>query len=383
MIQRAINIQDLCLPGKTLLIMGPRRSGKTTLLQEFLRTSSQTSILFDGNNLSTQHLFSRNEFSELQPAFAGYDILAIDEAQNIANIGMSLKIINDQSPQTSVIATGSSSFDLRNQVGEPLVGRKNTHVLYPFAIPEILRADSAVSASVQWARSQESFLRYGLYPDVVTATTNKEREHFLRELIDSLLLRDILMYQDVKGSDVLVQLLLLLSYQIGNEMSLTELGSNLGIRKETVARYLDLLEKSYIIFRLKGLSRNMRSEVTRKAKYYFYDVGVRNALINNFNPLAKRNDQGALWENFALVERLKMRSYRPLYANQYFWRTWNKNEIDLIEERDGSYFAYEMKSKPGQTARVPAEWVQAYGPHTHFQTITPDNFLDFVSWNLR
>jgi predicted AAA+ superfamily ATPase len=210
-----------------------------------------------------------------------------------------------------------------------------------------------------------------------TATDNEARIDFLHDLVDSYLLRDILTYQEVKGSRVLLQLLVLLAYQVGNEVSLTELGSSLGMDKNTVARYLDLLEKSYIIFRLGGFSRNLRSEVTKTAKYYFYDMGVRNAVINNFNPLEIRNDIGKLWENFMIVERLKMRTYTKLYANQYFWRTWKQNEIDLIEERAGKLFGYEMKWKE-KNVSAPKEWQEAYANDAEWQVVNPTNALAFL-----
>jgi len=380
MIQRALDIAKLCSPGKTLVVYGPRRSGKTTLLKSFLEASDKRTVLYDGNNLSAQQLFSTHEYSHLQQAFAGYDVLAIDEAQNIPGIGMSLKIINDQAPALIVIATGSSSFDLLGQVGEPLVGRKRTVVLYPFALWELLDDDTTQPSDRFWKMRYPDLLRYGMYPDSVCAGNDEQRQEFLYELVDSLLLRDILMYQEVKGAKFLIDLLSLLAYQIGSEVSLTELGSSLGIRKETVARYLDLLEKSFIIFRLGGLSRNMRSEVTRKPKYYFYDVGVRNAIISNFNRLDRRNDGGALWENFALVERMKMRAYRPLHANQFFWRTWEKSEIDLVEERDGSYYAYEMKMNPSHQATIPAQWLKSYGEEASYEVVTPETLPAFVRY---
>ena len=380
MIQRALDIENLCLPGKTLVVYGPRRSGKTTLLKSFLATSGKRTVLYDGNNLSVQQMFAAHEYELLRQTFAGYDVLAVDEAQNIPGIGMSLKIINDQAPELTVVATGSSSFDLRGQVGEPLVGRKRTVVLYPFALWELLDDDTTQPPDYIWKARYPELLRYGMYPDSVCADNDEQRKEFLHELVDSLLLRDILMYQEVKGAKFLIDLLSLLAYQIGNEVSLTELGASLGIRKETVARYLDLLEKSFIIFKLGGLSRNMRSEVTRKPKYYFYDIGVRNAIINNFNRLDRRDDGGALWENFALVERMKMRAYQPLYAHQYFWRTWEKSEIDLVEERDGSYYAYEMKMSPSRQVAAPTQWLESYGEEASFEVITPETLPALVRY---
>ena len=217
-----------------------------------------------------------------------------------------------------------------------------------------------------------------MYPNVLTAVNDDKRTEFLRELVDSYLLRDILTYQEVKGSRLLFQLLVLLAYQIGNEVSLTEIGSSLNIDKNTVARYLDLLEKSYIIFRLGGFSRNLRSEVTKTAKYYFYDIGVRNAIINNFNSLEIRDDIGKLWENFIIVERLKLRTYTNLYANQYFWRTWKQNEIDLIEEREGKLFGYEIKWKE-KAISAPKEWLETYKKEAEWKVIYPNNALEFLN----
>jgi len=216
-----------------------------------------------------------------------------------------------------------------------------------------------------------------MYPDVITAKSNDKKAEFLRELVDSYLLKDILAYQDVKGSRLLLQILILLAYQVGNEVSLTEIGSSLHIDKNTVSRYLDLLEKSYIIFRLGGFSRNLRNEVTKTAKYYFYDIGVRNAVINNFNPLEVRDDIGKLWENFMIVERLKVRNYNKIYANQYFWRTWKQQEIDLIEEREGKLFGFEMKWK-NKKITAPKEWLESYPDSAKFQVVSPDNALDFL-----
>jgi hypothetical protein len=215
-----------------------------------------------------------------------------------------------------------------------------------------------------------------MYPNAITAASDQKAD-FLRDLVDSYLLRDILTYQEVKGSRVLLELLVLLAYQVGNEVSHQELGTQLNIDKKTVARYLDLLEKSYIIFRLGGFSRNLRSEVTKNAMYYFYDVGVRNAVINNFNPLEIRDDVGKLWENFILVERLKMRAYNKIYANQYFWRTWKQSEIDLIEERDGKLFGYEFKWKD-KAIKAPKEWLEAYPDKAEWHLVHPDNALEFL-----
>jgi predicted AAA+ superfamily ATPase len=381
MLKRAVDMDSLVQPGKTLLLLGPRRTGKTTLLNSFVETSRSSGkrvALFNGDSMSDQEIFSKPDRAHLDTYISGYDIIALDEAQSVPQIGKSLKLINDSHPELIVVATGSSSFELHGQVGEPLVGRKRTAYLYPLWIDELLSADETVPPLARWRQLRDVLLVYGSYPQSVIAANNTERTEFLTELVDSLLLRDILTFQEVKGSRVLHKLLVLLAHQVGSEVSLSELASNLGINKITVDRYLDLLEKSYIVFRLGGFSRNMRSEVTRTAKYYFYDVGVRNAIINNLNPLGLRDDVGKLWENYALVERLKARSYLPIHANQYFWRTWKQSEIDLIEERDGALFAYEFKWNTAHPPAAPKEWVAAYPDNTAFSAITPDTFLPFA-----
>ncbi len=374
-IPRYLSIADELEPGKTLILFGPRRVGKTTLLNDFITNTKEKVVVYRGDELSTQHAFEVADSTLLKPHIGSAKILAIDEAQAIPRIGQSLKIINDTMPDVSVIVTGSSSFELAGQVGEPLTGRKTTRYLFPLALIELLAHESVPARSFQ--EKLPSYLVYGMYPDVITAEDDQTRADFLRELVDSYLLRDILTYQEVKGSRVLLQLLVLLAYQIGNEVSLQELGSLLNIDKNTVARYLDLLEKSYIIFRLGGFSRNLRSEVTKTAKYYFYDMGVRNTVINNFNSLEIRNDIGQLWENFMIVERLKMRTYTKLYANQYFWRTWKQNEVDLVEERNGKLFGYELKWKD-KTTTAPKEWFETYGSEAEWGVIHPNNALQFL-----
>lgn len=374
-INRYLRIEDELKVGKTLVLLGPRRVGKTTLLDEFVDRTKAKVALYRGDELSTQHIFEVADSATLQPYIGAASILAIDEAQAIPGIGQSLKIINDTMPQLSVIVTGSSSFELSGQVGEPLTGRKVTRYLLPIALTELLAKATAPQRLFQ--QKLPDYLVYGMYPNAITAGTPGERVEFLGELVDSYLLRDILAYQEVKGSRLLLQLLILLAHQVGSEVSHTELSASLGIDKNTVARYLDLLEKSYIIFRLGGFSRNLRSEVTKSAKYYFYDVGVRNAVINNFNSLEVRDDVGKLWENFIVVERLKMRLYTKLHANQYFWRTWKQNEIDLVEERAGKLFGYEIKWKDKNVV-APSEWAETYGENAEWQVINPSNALRFL-----
>ncbi len=374
-VQRLLDIGQEAVPGKTLVVIGPRRVGKTTLLKHYLAKTDVTVAFYLGDDLTTQQAFGVPDSHLIRPYIGSASTLVIDEAQYIPNIGQTLKLINDLFQEITVIISGSSSFDLAGQVGEPLTGRKVTKYLYPIALVELLSSHPLPHRAFQ--ELLPSLLLYGMYPESITASNHQKKSEYLRELVDSYLLRDILAFQQVKGSHVMLQLLVMLAFQIGNEVSLTELGSSLGLDKNTVSRYLNLLEKSFVIFRLGGFSRNLRSEVTRKAKFYFYDVGIRNAIINNFNSLEIRNDVGQLWENFIIVERLKMRTYTNLYANQYFWRTWQQHEIDLVEEREGRLFAYEIKWTD-RPVSPPKEWLKAYPDGSEWTVITPANALSFL-----
>jgi predicted AAA+ superfamily ATPase len=378
MIKRALDIAEVASPGKALILYGPRRTGKTTLLKQYLQTSGKDYTLLNGDNLSDQQALSTPDIHKLDAVIGGFSIIAIDEAQNIPDIGRSLKLIVDEHPELIVIATGSSSFELAGQIGEPLVGRKRSAFLYPLWIKEICDNEQGTSAELAWQQVRDQLLIFGTYPQSYVANNDNERAEFLSDLVDSLLLKDILAYQEVKGSRILHQLLVLLAHQIGSEVSLSELGSQLNINKQTVARYLDLLEKSFVIFRLGGFSRNMRSEVVRTAKYYFYDTGIRNALINNFNSLGFRDDLGKLWENFALVERMKSGAYKRRRAARYFWRTWQKSEIDLIEDANGVLNPYEFKWSLNKRVKTPSEWQKAYPDAQPLEVITPENLTTFA-----
>jgi predicted AAA+ superfamily ATPase len=361
------------MPNKVLVIYGPRRVGKTTLLQNYLKQTTLKFKLDSGDNIRTQQILSSQDFGQILSYVEGYELLAIDEAQNIPNIGMGLKIIVDQVPGIHVIVTGSSSFELVGQVGEPLTGRKLTLSLYPMAQSELLSAYNRFELREKLA----DFLVFGTYPEVLQAPTQRARIEILTEIANAYLLKDILAFDRIKNSHTLFDLLKLLAFQVGSEVALTELATQLGVDVKTVKRYLDLLEKAFVIYRLSGFSRNLREEVTNKSKYYFLDNGIRNALIAQFNGLDQRNDLGALWENFMMCERLKVRAYRPLHANTYFWRTYNQQEIDLIEEHDGKLFGYEFKWSPKKAVRPPSQWVETY-KNGEFQVIHPDNYMNFV-----
>jgi len=360
------------LPGKVLVLFGARQVGKTTLIKNMLSSLDCRWRLESGDNILVHEALSEQSFPKLLSFVEGLDLLAIDEAQRIPGIGRVLKIWTDQVPQLRIIVTGSSSFELAGQIGEPLTGRKRTLIMYPVSMLELAKESSAYELSTRL----EEFLVYGTYPAVLTASTGAEKREILEELVGSYLLKDVLELERVRASKTLLDLLRLLAYQIGSEVSANELAQKLSIDGKTVARYLDLLEKSFVLFSLRGYSGNLRKEITRKNKYYFLDLGIRNALIANFNSPDKRDDKGALWENFLIVERLKTRSYRSLYANPYFWRTWDQKEIDLIEERDGVLHSYEFKWKP-QTGIAPRDFTEAY-PGSPFTVVHHENWHEFL-----
>lgn len=355
---------------------GPRRVGKTTILQNYLKQTPHKYRLDSGDNIRIQQILSSQDFLKIIPYAEGYELLAIDEAQQIENIGLGLKIIVDQLPKIKVIATGSSSFDLSNQIGEPLTGRKITLTLYPVSQLELLRFKTFNRFELK--ENLEQFLIYGSYPEILTAKSKAAKILALEEIVGSYLLKDILTLETVKSSKILLDLLKLLAFQTGSEVSLNELANNLGIDVKTVGRYLDILEKSFVLVNLRGFSRNLRKEITQKSKYYFLDNGIRNAVISNFNDLTLRDDIGKLWENFLVVERIKKQSYQLIFANNYFWRTWDQQEIDFVEEKDGKLFGYEFKYSAKKKQKKPQDFLSTYSG-SKFSIITPDNYLDFIT----
>lgn len=372
MIKRLYNLETLIQPQKVLVIYGPRRSGKTTLVKDFL---SQTKLKYkfdSGDSIKLQHILSSQDFEQIIGYAAGYELIVIDEAQQISNIGMGLKILVDQVPNLSIIATGSSSFDLAQKIGEPLTGRKRTIILYPFPQKELL----SLYNKFELKENLENFLIFGSYPEVVTASARQDKIRKLEELTEAYLLKDILTLEQVKGSKVILDLLKLLSFQVGSEVSLNELATQLSLSVQTVDRYLDLLEKNFVIKRIYGFSRNLRKEIRSKCKYYFFDNGIRNAVIMQFNPLADRNDVGLLFENFMVMERFKINAYLPRYCSTYFWRTYSGQEIDFVEERDGKLFGYEFKWNKKKVS-VPKDWKTAYA-NSEFEVIDKENYLDFI-----
>ncbi len=366
------NLKQSVIPGKVIVIYGARRTGKTTLLKEFLKNESEPYTLVSGEDITIQSYLSSQSIEKLKAFVGATRLLVIDEAQKIPHIGINLKLIVDHMPDVRVIVTGSSSFDLARSTGEPLTGRKFTLKLFPLAQLEI----GQIEKIHQTQANLENRLIYGSYPEIVLMPDNKGREQYLKEIVSSYLYKDILEMDGVRHSSKISRLLQLIAFQIGKEVSLSELGTSLGMSKNTVERYLDLLEKAFVVQRLTGFSRNLRNEITKNCRYYFLDNGIRNALINNFNLLEQRNDAGELWENYIIIERLKRQEYLSGSANNYFWRTYTKQELDFVEEREGRLFGYEIKwgkAKP----RKPKEWLSAY-PEASFELINRENYLKFI-----
>ncbi len=326
-----------------------------------------------GENILIQEVLQEQNLPKLMEFCENIDLLIIDEAQKIPNIGWTLKLLVDHRPELRILVSGSSSFEITGQTGEPLTGRKKTLELFPISIHEL----STYQNLFDLKQSLENQLLYGTYPGVLNQKSVQDKKEVLKELTGSYLLKDVLELERIRASRVLLQLLRLLSWQIGSEVSAHELSTKVGLDTKTVAKYLDILEKAYVIKSLGGFSRNLRKEATRKQKYYFYDLGLRNTLIGNFNPLVQRDDTGQLWENFLIIERLKYRSYTPIDGSAWFWRTWDQKEIDYLEERDGKLFAYEFKWNP-QTLAAPALFLQKY-PNSQFSVIHRENYLPFLT----
>jgi hypothetical protein len=325
-----------------------------------------------GDNIRLRTILNSDDFQAIQEYAEGYDLIVIDEAQNIKNIGKGLKIMVDQIPELKIIATGSSSFMIQQQIGEPLTGRKKELILFPLSQMELVHYYNKHELKIQL----EQFLIFGSYPEIYTNKSKSNKIELIQELVDSYLLKDILAFDRLKKPKQLLQLLKLLAFQVGHEVSLNELAGQLGLNVRTVERYIELLEKGFVIFSLSAFSRNLRNEITKKNKYYFYDNGIRNGIILNFNSLETRNDIGQLWENYLVSERLKYLHYKKIFSNQYFWRTYQQNEIDYIEEIDGRLHPYEFKWKKKQT-KTPVEFIKAYKTK-NIQTINKDNYLEFV-----
>lgn len=361
-------------PNKVIVLLGARRIGKTIFISQVLQRVKEKYMLLNGEDISTVEILKRRSVKNYKRLLGDNTLLVIDEAQKIPDIGNILKLMIDEIKGLKIIVTGSSMFDLSNQVGEPLTGRKTTFNMFPLAQMELEKEETLI----QTKDNLEERLVFGSYPELLQYNTIEEKTDYLKEIVNSYLLKDILEFENLRNSDKLLDLLRLLAFQIGNEVSHDELGRQLGISKNTVERYLELLSKVFVIYKLQGFSRNLRKEITKSSKWYFYDNGIRNTLIANHNPLYLRDDIGKLWENYLLSERIKFQNYTGMLVNNYFWRTYEQQEIDWIEDRGGKLYAYEIKWGEHKKVKVPSAWQNSY-PKSKFEVIDQENYLDWIT----
>ena len=372
MIERTLykTIENKLFDGKVIVLVGARQVGKTTLLKQLFRQKEGV-LWLNGDELQVQNLFANASADRLLSEFGDNKIVILDEAQRIENIGLRLKLIADSDSDIQVIATGSSAFELANKVNEPLTGRKWEYQLFPLSFGEMV----AHHGKLKEMRMLPRRLVYGYYPEVVMNDGNEVE--ILKLLTDAYLYKDILSWESIKHPDKLQTLLRALAYQVGSQVSYNELSQMSSMDSKTVERYITLLEQCYIIFRLPSFSRNLRHELKASRKIYFYDNGIRNALIADYRAPEVRQDIGALWENFVIAERMKSNEYYHRWVNRYFWRTKQQQEIDYLEESGGKLHAYEMKWNPRAKASITKTFTEAY-PNTEFQVITPENIADFL-----
>ncbi|WP_343304158.1 ATP-binding protein [Chitinophaga niabensis] len=365
------SIQKRLFKGKAVLLFGPRQAGKSTLIEKLLEAQDEEWLYMNGDDADVREVLTNTSAAKLRAIIGNKKIVFIDEAQRVPNIGLTLKLITDQIKDVQVIATGSSAFELSSQVNEPLTGRKYEFMLYPLSFSEMVQHHGLLEEK----RLIEHRMVYGYYPEIVTK--QGEEEELLKLLASSYLYKDLLMLEQIKKPLLLEKLLKALALQIGSEISYQEIAQTIGSDHKTVDKYIDLLEKTFVLFRLPALNRNVRNEIKKGKKVYFYDCGIRNAIINNFKPMNARTDVGALWENFLIAERVKYLRYHGIDADQYFWRTTQQQEIDLVEEYDEKLTAYEFKWSKTEKVRFPQTFTTNY-PDATTQVISPENMEDFI-----
>ncbi|MFB6340943.1 ATP-binding protein [Saccharicrinis sp. FJH62] len=362
------NIIKKLQSNKVVIVFGARRVGKTVLVKELLEKIDEPVLSLNGEDIYVHDKLAIRSVENYKQLLGSYKFLYIDEAQKIPEIGSKLKLMIDEIEDLKIIISGSSSFDIHKDAGEPLTGRKYSFNLYALSENEYNQIENNFE-KIDKVRER---LILGNYPELLQIPDREDKIDYLNEMVSSYLLKDILVYENIKNSQKIFNLLRLIAFQIGGEVSLQELGKQLGISKNTVEKYLDLLSKVFILHKVEGFSRNLRKEITKNSRWYFLDNGIRNAVIANFNPIESRNDVGALWENYMISERLKYQENNRLSSNNYFWRTYEQQEIDWVEERDGSLFGYEFKWKESKI-KIPKQWKNAY-PDSSFEVINKDNF---------
>jgi len=365
-------LDKLLKSNKIVIVYGARQVGKTTLANSIIRELNLKTLKINADEIKYHNILGSRDLDKMKSLVSGYELLFIDEAQRIKNIGINLKILADGMPDLKIIVTGSSSFELANKIKEPLTGRTWTFNLFPMSFLEL----SAEYNEFELYELLDNILIYGAYPEVFTMENLEDKKRLLEEIATSYLYKDILALEKIKKSEKIYKLLKLIAWQIGQEVSVNELAVNLELNQDTVRRYLDLLEKAFVIFRLPALSKNPRKEIAKKDKIYFYDLGVRNVLIDNFNPLASRNDLGSLFENFLIIERIKKNKYQDKTAAGYFWRAYSGSEVDYVEEAAGKFSAYEFKYGK-KKAKLPNKLLEEYN-NPDFKLINKDNYLEFI-----
>ena len=376
LVKRAIEsqLENLLGKNKVLLVLGTRRVGKTFLINAIQKHYKNPIVLLNGEDFDVQELLKKRTAANYKRIVGSAKLLVLDEAQVIPEIGQILKFMIDSIPDLTILATGSSSFDLLNKAGEPLTGRQIPFNLYPLSQLELQETETYLET----VQNLDERLVYGSYPELFQMKTYNEKSAYLQQLIQSYLLKDILAFEGIRQSDKIIRLLRLIAYQVGGEVSYNELATQLGMSKNTVENYLDLLSKVFIIYRLSAYSTNQRKEVSKSSKWYFFDNGIRNAIINDFRLLDLRNDIGPLWENYIISERVKKNSYLKENVQYHFWRNYNQQEIDLIEVKNGKISAFEFKYSPDKKVKVPAAFATAY-PEASFERISRDNYLDWIT----
>ena len=367
------NIIKKLQSNKVVIVFGARRVGKTVLVKELLGKINEPVLSLNGEDINVHDKLAIRSVENYKQLLGSYKFLYIDEAQKIPEIGLKLKLMIDEIENLKIVISGSSSFDIHKDAGEPLTGRKYSFNLFALSENEYKQIENNI---VKIDKVRERLI-FGNYPELLHLPDREDKIDYLNEMVSSYLLKDILVYENIKNSQKIFNLLRLIAFQIGGEVSLQELGKQLGISKNTVEKYLDLLSKVFILHKVEGFSRNLRKEITKNSRWYFLDNGIRNAVIANFNPIESRNDIGALWENYMISERLKYQEYNRLSSNNYFWRTYEQQEIDWVEERDGSLFGYEFKWKESKV-KIPTQWKNAY-PDSSFEVINKDNFEKWLT----
>jgi uncharacterized protein len=361
-------------PNKVLMLIGPRRVGKTTFIRNYLKAFKAEEILkLNGEDILDAALIQERSVANYSRLLEGKKLLVIDEAQHIRNIGMILKLIVDTIEGIRVIASGSSAFDLHQQAGEPLVRRMSTLNLFPLGQLEYSKVEDFKTTQ----ENREERLIFGGYPELSQYSEWKDKEAYLYQIMNDYLLKDILKVDGVRNSHKLYSLLRLIAFQIGKEVSLEELGRQLGMSKNTVERYLDMLSKVFVVYRISGFNRNLRKEIVKNNRWYFYDNGIRNALIQNFNKLDLRADVGELWENYLAAERIKFQNYTQLHCTNYFWRTYDQQELDWVETEGDTIRSYAFKYNLNKSPKAPIGWKNAY-PEASFEVIHSGNYLEWI-----